>query len=152
VWRRGLALASAHPASGAGTLWGRARIADLTGSLHRGADPESVKQAVIATALRHEIVSRYTSLVAAERRIARPVDEPVFPRDVPRNLPDGWEYEKIFGGPARTREARRAMAPPRQHAASIALPAGGTDARLHFVLGMLCLGLAGAFALGRRRE
>jgi len=166
AWRRGVALAAARPAAGAGTLWGRERVAELMASLHRGADPESVKRAVTATALRHAIVSRYTSLVATERRIARPVDEPVFPRDVERNLPDGWRYEKVFGGPARAREDRRAMAPQgappasvtmgpagaRADIAAVRLPATGTDAPRHFGLAVLCFALAVVFALRKRYE
>jgi Ca-activated chloride channel family protein len=112
-WQRRIALTDARPATGAATLWGRARIRALMMSLHRGADANSVRRAVTATALRHHIVSRYTSLVAAEKAISRPTDEPVFPRDVPRNLPDGWVFEKVFGDVLKTRAASRvpALAP-----------------------------------------
>lgn len=102
-WQRQLDLSAAKPMKGAGTLWGRARISNLMMSLHRGAEPVSVRQAVTATALRHHIVSRYTSLVAVEKIVARPADEPVLPKDLPRNLPDGWDFEKVFGGILKTR-------------------------------------------------
>jgi Ca-activated chloride channel family protein len=111
-WQRTVDLSKARPAAGAGTIWGRARIKDLMMSLHRGAAPDSVRRAVTATALRHHIVSRYTSLVAVEKKIARPVDEPVYPRDVPRNLPDGWEFDKVFGDVVKTRGAARDPAAP----------------------------------------
>ena len=104
VWQQKINLSTAHPVKGAGTLWGRARIKNLMMSLHRGAEPVSVRQAVMATALRHHIVSRYTSLVAVEKQITRPVDEPIFPRSVPRNLPDGWIFEKVFGGVLKTKD------------------------------------------------
>jgi Ca-activated chloride channel family protein len=104
-WQRKVDLASAHPIKGAGTLWGRARIADLMMSLHRGAESKSVRKAVTVTALRHHIVSRYTSLVAVEKTITRPADEPLFPRSVPRNLPDGWDFEKVFGEDLKSRAA-----------------------------------------------
>lgn len=107
AWHKRVGLSSAHPLAGAGTLWGRARIENLMLSLHRGAEPVSVRRAVTATALRHHLVSRYTSLVAAEKTDARPVDEPVFSRSVPRNLPDGWVFEKVFGGVLKTDTAAR---------------------------------------------
>ncbi len=172
TWQRGLSLTAAPAATGAGTLWGRERIAALMASLHAGADPATVKQAVIATALRHAIVSRYTSLVATERRVARPIDEPVFPRDVPRNLPAGWQYEKVFGGKPRAQETRLQPTPGRRASAApatasgaallakapapsadiaaIRLPAGGTDAPIHFAIGVLCFVVAGVFALRKR--
>jgi Ca-activated chloride channel family protein len=147
-------------------------------SLHRGADADSVRRAVTATALRHHIVSRYTSLVAAEKAVSRPADEPVFPRDVPRNLPDGWVFEKVFGDVLKTRPASRvpAIAPDmgatplpvarearlRQATASVVhpaaargqpvrLPAGSTAAPLHLLLGILVL-LIAALLLRRARS
>jgi Ca-activated chloride channel family protein len=102
-WRQDIALSAAHAVVGAGTLWGRARITDLMMSLHRGAESNSVRRAVTATALRHHMVSRYTSLVAAEKKVTRPADEPIFPRALPRNLPDGWDFEKVFGGILKTK-------------------------------------------------
>jgi len=105
TWRQRIDLSAAHPIEGAGTLWGRARIRNLMMSLHRGADAESVRRAVTATALRHHIVSRYTSLVAAEKKVVRPADEPIFPLSVPRNLPDGWDFEKVFGATLKTQAA-----------------------------------------------
>jgi Ca-activated chloride channel family protein len=113
-WQQQIDLSAAHPIEGAGTLWGRARIANLMMSLHRGAEPVSVRRAVTATALRHHIVSRYTSLVAAEKKVTRPTDEPIFPRSIPRNLPDGWDFEKTFGEILKTEAASIAptAAPP----------------------------------------
>lgn len=106
-WRKTIDLSRARPAAGAGTLWGRSRIKNLMMSLHHGASPDSVRRAVTATALRHNIVSRYTSLIAVEKKIARPPDEPIYPRHVPRNLPDGWEFDKVFGDVIKTRAAAR---------------------------------------------
>jgi Ca-activated chloride channel family protein len=104
-WRQTIDLAAAKPVIGGGTLWGRAKISNLMMSIHQGADPASVKQAVTVTALRHHIVSRYTSLVATEKEVTRPADEPIFPRTVPRNLPDGWDFEKAFGDVLKTKPA-----------------------------------------------
>jgi Ca-activated chloride channel family protein len=171
-WQRKIELAAAAPVDGAGTLWGRARIADLMMSLHRGAEPESVRMAVTATALRHHIVSRYTSLVATEKAVHRPVDEPVFPRSAPRNLPDGWAFDKVFGGVLKTRAsatmpiaassagpAQRARhvlrtkgssAPVAIQGRAVHLPAGSTAAALNLIVGIVAL-LIGLILYRRKR-
>ena len=113
-WRQKIALSAARSIEGAGTLWGRARITDQMMSLHRGAEPNSVRRAVTATALRHHFVSRYTSLVAIEKKVARPADEPFYPRAMPHNLPNGWDFEKVFGNILKTKatSVRPDAAPP----------------------------------------
>ncbi|MDX1388264.1 MAG: VWA domain-containing protein, partial [Acidobacteriota bacterium] len=52
--------------SGIATRWARAKVAALTDSLHDGADPDVVRDAVIAVSLDFQLVTRYTSLVAVE--------------------------------------------------------------------------------------
>lgn len=157
-WSRTIELASAQPGAGIGTLWARARIHDLMGTLHHGAAPDSVRQAVTATALLHQIVSRYTSLIAVENRLARPADEPLFTRDIARNLPDGWNFEKLFGAaprqtasPAQAQKASL-MRSPSVGGASVTLPAGATDGPLQIALGIAALIAAAGMSLiwGRR--
>ena len=52
-------------------------------------------------ALRHRLVTVYTSLVAVDDRVSRPTDELWGARHVreelPRELPEGWSYEHVFG-------------------------------------------------------
>jgi len=172
VWRAPVALDAARPGTGVGALWARARIEDMMGSLRRGADAESVRRAVTATALRHRLVSRYTSLIAVEQKVSRPVDEPLYARDVARNLPDGWVYEKVFGGklrhaagglrkagyaPPQADQARPAPPAPTGSAAvsapaaavrqAVRLPAGATDAPVRLAIGaVLLLAAAGLLA------
>ncbi len=76
-WARRLALASEKsvPASGVARLWGRARIDALEDQLRRGGDIESLRPAIVDVALRHGLVSSYTSLVAVDKTPARPADE-----------------------------------------------------------------------------
>ena len=154
-WSQKIDLASAQPGSGIGTLWARARIHDLMGTLHRGADPDSVRQAVTATALLHQIVSRYTSLIAVENRLARPVDEPLFARDIARNLPDGWNFEKLFGAAPRQTaspvQKASLMRAPSAGGASVRLPAGATDGPLQIALGIAALIAAAGMGLIWRR-
>jgi len=177
VWRAPTPLDAARPGTGIGTLWARSRIADLMASLHRGADADSVRQAVTATALRHKLVSRYTSLIAVEQKISRPVDEPLFGRDIARNLPDGWVYDKVFGArlkqmkapvrkaafsgapaaatpAAAAADAARAAVrlPAGGQAVSVRLPAGATSGPLQLFAGIAALLAAAGLLAARRRR
>ncbi len=178
-WSQSIGLDQARPAVGISTIWARQRITALTASLRQGADFESVKQAITATALRHRLVSKYTSLVAVEKTIARPTDEPLFKRKVPLNLPDGWVAKKVFGGMSPTnhranaRSADKAVKPLmhsqfsvllknlsrqpgiQQNMASasqpVPLPTGATPGPLQILLGLLALFAATILLLVRRR-
>ncbi len=111
--------------SGVAVRWGRAKVTALLDTLHDGADPEAVRQAVIDVSKAFDIVTPYTSLVAVEE----------FPTatgecgrvKVANGLPDG---SRLLGD----------------------LPQGGSDEPILFLLGMLLLLagsvlLAGAFRL-----
>lgn len=52
--------------TGVGALWARARIASLMDALRLGADEAEIRPAVLEVALAHQLVSRYTSLVAVD--------------------------------------------------------------------------------------
>ncbi|WP_339134569.1 MAG: marine proteobacterial sortase target protein [Candidatus Electrothrix sp. GW3-4] len=88
---------------GIAVLWARKKIRILMDSLAAGADPHRVKQEVTELALTNHLVSRYTSLVAVEEKVARPDDEtPLQKQKVQTNLPAGWVHEKVFAGGADT--------------------------------------------------
>ncbi|MDX1519572.1 MAG: hypothetical protein R3318_05570, partial [Gammaproteobacteria bacterium] len=63
----------------------------------RGNEAEQIKQAITGVALAHHLVSKYTSLVAVDVTPARVRDELLKKKAMPVNLPEGWEYEKVFG-------------------------------------------------------
>lgn len=76
-WSHRMTLASekSQPSPGVARLWGRARIDALEDELRRGGDMESLRPAIVDVALRHGLVSTYTSLVAVDKTPARPQDE-----------------------------------------------------------------------------
>ena len=176
-WSQSISLAQARPAVGISTLWARARITALTGSLRQGADRDGVKQAITATALRHKLVSKYTSLVAVEKTVSRPTDDPLFKRKLPLNLPDGWVTRKVFGGAAgqmqyKARAGKAAkpvmrsqfssmlkdlstqrLAQKKMASASqpVPLPTGATPGPLHILSGLMGLFAATVLLLIRRR-
>lgn len=129
VWEAHVPLAAGAPARGVDSLWARAKVASLMDSLREGAPPEAVREQVIALARAHRLVTRYTSFVAVDRASARPADAPLARADLPTNLPQGWEYDKVFGE----------------------LPQTGTDSRFALLSGMLFLLLAAILVGWRRR-
>ncbi len=137
---------------------GRAKIAELIDSLRRGANAKAVKTAVVATALRHRLVSRYTSLVAVSKIVDRAPGTALDRREVALNLPKGWDYDKVFGEmlkksrPPLERDASLDVSAPRMASMTVRLPAGATAAPLHVLIGGIALLLAGLLVLWSRRR
>lgn len=96
-WTLALPLTGGQAGKGMGTLWARAKIAALMDSLREGADHKEVRGQVIAVALTHHLVSKFTSLVAIDVTPSRPTAEGVSTEAVAVNLPAGWNFEKVFG-------------------------------------------------------
>ncbi len=74
---------------GIGRLWARARIDSLQDELRRGGNTDAIKPKIVDVALRHGLVSTYTSLVAVDRTPARPKDESLGSTQVINSAPDG---------------------------------------------------------------
>ena len=113
---------------GISTLWARSKIKSLMASIRLGADKEQVREKVLESALKHHLVSKYTSLVAVDVTPVRPVDESIHGRSAKSNLPKGWKYDKVFK-----------------------VPQTGTVANFCFVLGALTIMLSGMLWLLIRR-
>jgi len=102
AWTRRIDVGTARPGSGIAKLWARDGIAALMDGLALGADPASVRQGVLALALRHGLLSKYTSLISVDRTPARPADASLQRQAVPGELPAGWTYAKVFGSKSGT--------------------------------------------------
>lgn len=151
-WQRTLTLADARPASGIAALWARARIEGLTDSLREGAKPAAVHAEITETALRHHLVSRYTSLVAVEQVVSRPAGAPSVARDVPRNLPHGWTLpqslkQQLRASPPPAAGPTPASARTRVIGNGVHLPQGATPATLHILIGLAALIALAGFGL-----
>jgi Ca-activated chloride channel family protein len=98
-WQQELALGPALEHAGLATHWARQKIGALLEQRRPGA-PESeraVRDAVLALALRHGLVSPYTSLVAVDVTPVRPADAALQTAAMETNLPEGWDYDAVFG-------------------------------------------------------
>ncbi|MDH4192741.1 MAG: marine proteobacterial sortase target protein [Nitrospirota bacterium] len=104
-WNTVLPVASGLPRQGIAVHWARQKISRLmdqhSALLQPGTSNQQteLRQAVIDVALRHHLVSRYTSLVAVETTPARPEQQPLQSHAMKTNLPHGMQYEAIFGWP-----------------------------------------------------
>lgn len=73
-WQDALQLQRATPMDGVARLWSRSKIDALEDALRQGGDEIAIRPEVVALAIEHGLVSRYTSLVAVDRTPARPGD------------------------------------------------------------------------------
>lgn len=105
AWSRELGIVDDTQSSGVAALWARARIADLADSGRRGGNAEEIRNAIVATALQHHLVSKHTSLVAIDKTPVRPVGDPLRKEQVPNLLAHGQSANAIFGFPATATNA-----------------------------------------------
>jgi len=120
-WQATLQL-DAAPASGIAKVWARRKIAALMARRARATEVngrESLQREVVEVALRHGLVSRFTSLVAVDVTPVRDREALLRRHDMATKLPHGWSYDKVFG-----------------------VPQTATSAPLHALAGLLLLGLA----------
>jgi Ca-activated chloride channel homolog len=131
----------------------------------RQSTPEEADKAVLALALEHQLVTRLTSLVAVDKTPSRPDGETLKLAELPLNLPNGWEFEKVFGERLRTAPLeRRAEDAQVQHAvlkrspvpaatnAAVMLPKTATDADIKLAAGAILLGIALVLFMITRRQ
>ncbi len=105
------------------TLWARQKINGLMGDLRLGASDS--KQKIIDLAIEHKIMSKFTSFVAVEHKMVNP-DESPLKVAIPTNLPEGWDFEKVF---SKTTQSMKA----------IPMPKTATNEPLWFLIGTLLL-------------
>ena len=119
-WQARVPVAAAQGENALSVLWARERIGALMDQLRGGAPEAEVRDAVLKLALEHQLVSRYTSLVAVDRTPARSAEAALKAASLATNLPEGWVYEGVFGE----------------------LPRGATGMRFDLLAGALLLLLA----------
>lgn len=176
-WSVTLPLAAAAEGRGLSKLWARRKIADAEVALTtRTLTSEEADKAILALALEHQLVTRLTSLIAVDQTPSRPAGEPLTLRELPLNLPAGWDFEKVFGerpngpvpaAPAIERRAQEhgggvrlamqgatkgAVSVGSQSGQGVVLPATATDAEWKMILGALLMTFALIILAHRRRR
>jgi len=130
TWEVRVPLEHGSGASGMSSLWAREKVSALMDSIREGAPETDVRARVIELATAHRLVTRYTSFVAVDRAPVRPADAALKLAAVPTNLPEGWEYEKVFGE----------------------LPRGSTSSRFMMLAGLAAMLAAALVMSGARRR
>lgn len=100
-WIAKLPLKGAADGKGLSKLWARAKIDDTEVGVTLGHISQATADLrVLDLAREHGLISRRTSLVAVDKTPSRPADARLSRADLPLNLPAGWDFDKVFGGPA----------------------------------------------------
>jgi len=127
--------------AGVSRLWARRKVASLMDSLHSGGSTDQVSTEVAAIGVRHQLVTRWSSLVAVDVTPTAPANIEPDTRAIPSLLPAGWDFSKVFGTGA-SKSSPDAMppvaAPPQQRLRSAAAPGVAVGQPLAMVqIGML---------------
>ena len=102
AWGTLLATGTGTPAEGIGALWARERIAALSDAIVEGAPEDEVRPLIVATALEHHLVSKYTSLVAVDVTPIAPAGTVSQRTAIPGLLPAGLDPAGFVGGLPQT--------------------------------------------------
>jgi Ca-activated chloride channel homolog len=169
-WAIGLDLKDAADGQGIAKLWARRKISSLEQSRFDGAEFQDIEDSVLKTALDYSLVSRLTSLVAVDVTPSRPEGEGLGTAKIPLNLPEGWNFETVFGPKGtpvptlHTRAGDRAVqyaslaiqskvAPSSMplQAKGMNLPQGATRKGLERIIGLILM-MAGLAVFATKRE
>lgn len=91
-----------RPSQGIARLFAREKIAALDDALMLGADEAAIKPQILDVALKHHLVSRYTSLVAIEKKRVRPEDKGLHSMKVENEPLEGFDFAQgALGGKER---------------------------------------------------
>ena len=96
-WQASLNLKGGQKDSGIPVIWARKKIAALMDQMRRSDKVEELRNTIIETALKHHLVSKYTSLIAVDVTPARTKEALLKSHALSVNLPAGWDYKKVFG-------------------------------------------------------
>lgn len=102
-------LPAKEPANGAlASVWARSRVKELMLSLARGASPQAVEGQVTKLGLDYGLMTQWTSFVAVEETIVNQDGKPTKVVQ-PLELPEGVDYEGVFGERQKNAHAARLM-------------------------------------------
>ena len=86
-------------------MWARAKIASLLDEKTEGKAEQAVRAAVLKVALRHKLLSPYTSFVAVEKTPSRKLSEALKKSPVPNARPDG-QSDQPYAWPRTATDGR----------------------------------------------
>ncbi len=93
-WETTLAIEEPRSVEGIGKIFARRKIQSLTFD-GLGLTDENQRDEIVEVAIRHQLVSDHTSLVAVDEAILRPEREPLAQRRYDPTLPLGWQEDRL---------------------------------------------------------
>ncbi len=99
-WQQPVTLPTNNNHPGIASLWARRKIADLMDRITLGAAETDIAPLITDVALRHQLVSRYTSFIAVEETVSRPAHEPLLHDTVRNQAPHGTQHTATWPGTA----------------------------------------------------
>lgn len=120
-WQQELVLDKGAKQSGLSVHWGREKIRHWMRAGIRGVPQDQVRKEVLKLAMKHHLVSQYTSLVAVDVTPTRPVEELLNKKAIDGVMPAGFS--------ANGQQ-------------TVMLASGATSAQLYLMLGLLLMILA----------
>lgn len=120
-----LPIAGGSKHAGVAKLWARRKVAALMDSIHEGESIDRVSVEVAALGVRHQLVTRWSSLVAVDVTPTAPVDIEPDTRAILSLLPRGWKGWNRFMGASSDADHPNPQRTDRDHSAD---PIGPADA------------------------
>ncbi len=168
-WTRSVNLNAAAAAEVA-QVWARAKVESLTDDMVRGGDYKKIEDEITKLALKHHLITDYTSLVAVDKTPVRPLDEDIVSEDIPLVVPEGQEVaeEMMLDSERDLRAASnnavggasskmgvmantQPMAAVNSSSQSLGYPNTATTAQINLLISLLCFITAFALFLERRK-
>jgi Ca-activated chloride channel family protein len=156
-WAYNIALDKSVNIEGVSKLWGRRKIQDIKFNNIQDYKNGEIKDTITTIAIKHQIMSDFTSLVAIDERQLRPYGVSIHTKHYDPNLPQGWQLAEY--DPAEVANAYEQMLQDQNHndtpkdqvIKNLQLPQTATNWQIGIVLGILILMLgAQIFYYGRK--
>ena len=94
-WKRSIQLLPSETETGVAQLWARAKLETLNDEMIRGGDAWQLQQDITALALRHHLVTDYTSLVVVDDEVTRLYGMPLESQELPQSVPQGQTFSGV---------------------------------------------------------
>ena len=159
AWYQTVALDQPRSAEGISKIFARRKIEALTFD-RLGMDDQNAEREIIEIAIRHQLISAHTSLVAVDEAILRPEQDRLVEKRYDPTLPAGWQEDRLTALEAadayrglleRTPAEDLENESFNQLKQQINLPQTATGHQLYLVLGFTMMLVASGLLVARRR-
>jgi Ca-activated chloride channel homolog len=154
IWTQTVDLKKSILSPSVAKLWARRRIDDIEADRALGKiEGDAADLAVTDIGLKYSLVTSMTSLVAVDETPARPAGETLKEEELPINLPDGWDFERLFGGDTAKAAMANDAAIAAKEVEQFQLPQTATNYAVRLFGGLLAfiIGAFGFVSLRRKK-